>query len=292
MPASIASRWHGGADGGRLHQSPRRHQGRRSHLRHLARRRQAEPHRDRGARQVGDPEAGLRGAARGREATARQRRAPVPDDARVEARRTRCRRSARQAVSDAGRRPRRDPRPGDVGRWHAGHARRLGASHGRADGHVRHHHRHRRLHRQRRGQPQLLRSPDPHLPRLRRGPRLRARDRRQGQRPRDAASRAGAPVVEGRTRRARHEHRPLPVGRGPLQADGGHLAGAARRAQPVLDPHQVAVAAARHRAAEGAGREGRADARACRSRRSIRRSGAKPSRAPPTRARAWRRSPS
>ena len=47
---------------------------------------------------------------------------------------------------------------------------------------LRHHHRHRRLHRQRRGQPQLLRPPHPHLPGLRRRPRLRARDRRQGQR--------------------------------------------------------------------------------------------------------------
>ena len=46
---------------------------------------------------------------------------------------------------------------------------------------LRHHHRHRRLHRQRRGQPQLLRPPHPHLPRLRRRPGLRARDRRQGQ---------------------------------------------------------------------------------------------------------------
>ena len=49
---------------------------------------------------------------------------------------------------------------------------------------LRHHHRHRRLHRQRGGQPQLLRPPHPHLPRLQRGPRLRARDRRQGQRAR------------------------------------------------------------------------------------------------------------
>ena len=49
----------------------------------------------------------------------------------------------------------------------------------------------------------LLRPPDPHLPRLRRRPRLRARDRRQGERAGGAARRARAAVVEPRTRRAR-----------------------------------------------------------------------------------------
>ncbi|WP_205698217.1 hypothetical protein [Conexibacter sp. SYSU D00693] len=43
----------------------------------------------------------------------------------------------------------------------------------------------------------LLCSADAHLPRLRRGPRLRQRDRRQGQRARGAGRGAAAPVVDG-----------------------------------------------------------------------------------------------
>ncbi len=62
----------------------------------------------------------------------------------------------------------------------------------------------------------LLRAPDAHLPRLRCRPRLRARDRGQGQRARGAARRARPSLVEGRARGARHEHRPLPMGREPL----------------------------------------------------------------------------
>src|SRR5258708_7350825 len=62
--------------------------------------------------------------------------------------------------------------------------------------------------------------------------------------------------VAGRARRARNQHRPLPVGRGTLQADAGDLGGAAGCPQPVLDPHQVAAAAARHRADEAAARAG------------------------------------
>ena len=50
-------------------------------------------------------------------------------------------------------------------------------------------------------------------------------DRRQGQRARGAAGGAGAAVVEGRARRAGDEHRPVPVGRGPLQADARDLGG-------------------------------------------------------------------
>ena len=97
---------------------------------------------------------------------------------------------------------------------------------GHGDAALRHHDRHGRLHRQRRRQPQLLRPPDPQVPRLRRRAGLRARDRRQGQRARGAAGRAGAAVVEGRARRAGDEHRPVPVGRGALQA---HAAGSGRR---------------------------------------------------------------
>ena len=39
-----------------------------------------------------------------------------------------------------------------------------------------------------------------------------------------------------------HEHRPVPVGRGPLQADARDLGGDARLLEPVLDPHEVAAA--------------------------------------------------
>ena len=93
----------------------------------------------------------------------------------------------------------------------------------------------------------LLRPPHPQVPRLRRRPGLRARDRRQGQRAGGAARRAGAAVLEARARRARHQHRPVPVGRGPLQADARDLGGAARRGQPLLGADEVAAAAARPR---------------------------------------------
>ena len=54
---------------------------------------------------------------------------------------------------------------------------------------------------------------------------LRARDRREGQRARGAAGGAGAAVVEGRAHRDGDEHRPVPVGRGALQADARDLGG-------------------------------------------------------------------
>ena len=94
-------------------------------------------------------------------------------------------------------------------------------------------------------QPQLLRPPHARVPGLQRRPRLRQGDRRQGQRARGAAGRAGAAVVEARARRAGDEHRPVPVGRGALQADARDLGGDAGLRQPVLDPHEVAAAAAR-----------------------------------------------
>ena len=164
------------------------------------------------------------------------------------------------------------------------------ARHG--DAPVRHHDRHRRLHRQRRGQPQLLRPPDPHVPRLQRRPRLREGDRRQGQRARGAARRAGAAVVEGRARRDGDQHRPVPVGRGALQAHARDLGGAARRGQPVLGADEVAAAAARPRPDEGDRRRSPTSARTCRCRRSTRRRGGRASRTRPTRARGWRPSPS
>ena len=109
---------------------------------------------------------------------------------------------------------------------------------------------------------------------------------------RGAAGRAGAAVVEGRARRAGHQHRPLPVGRGALPAHAGHLGGAAGRRQPVLGPHQVAAAAARHRPAEASSPSARRSARVSRSRRSTRRPGGRPSRTRRTRASGSRRSPS
>ena len=59
------------------------------------------------------------------------------------------------------------------------------------------------------------------------------------------------PSWKGETRRARHEHRPVPVGRGPLQAHARDLGGVPGLPQPVLDPDQVAAAAARPGPAEG-----------------------------------------
>ena len=50
------------------------------------------------------------------------------------------------------------------------------------------------------------------------------------------------PSWKRRARRAGHEHRPVPVGRGPLQADARDLGGDARLREPVLDPDQVAAA--------------------------------------------------
>ena len=128
------------------------------------------------------------------------------------------------------------------------------------------------------------------LPRLRRRPGLRARDRRQGQCARAAARRAGRAVVEGRARRARHEHRPVPVGRGALQADAGDLGGDARGAQPVLGADQVAAAAAGSRADAGARRQCTEFGAALSVPTLDERPGARPSRTRPTRGRGWRRS--
>ena len=116
----------------------------------------------------------------------------------------------------------------------------------------------------------LLRPADARVPRPRRGPRLREGDHRQGQRARGAAQGAGAAVVVGRARRDGHEHRPVPVGRGPLQAHARDLGGAARRRQPVLGPDEVAADAARPRPAAGGRASAPRSARACRCRRSTR----------------------
>ena len=162
----------------------------------------------------------------------------------------------------------------------------------RRDAPLRHHDRHRRLHRQRRGQPQLLRPPHPHLPRLQRRPRLREGDRGQGQRARGAAGRAGAAVVEGRARRHGDQHRPVPVGRGPLQAHARDLGGAARRGQPVLGADEVAAAAARPRPHAGDRRGHRHQREPLGAHASTRRRGGRASRTRRTRGRGWRRWPS
>ena len=119
---------------------------------------------------------------------------------------------------------------------------------------------HGRLHRQRRRLPQLLRAADARVPGLQRGAGLRARDRRQGQRAGGAPGRARASVVGARVGGAGHEHRPVPVGRGPLQAHARDLGGVPGLREPVLDPDQVAAAAARSGPDEG-DREGDGDQR-------------------------------
>ena len=82
----------------------------------------------------------------------------------------------------------------------------------------------------------LLRSPHAQVPRLQRRSRLRARDRRQGQRAGGAAGRAGAAVVEARARRA--------WARTPTRTSGsrgatGSCAGSGRRCGTPRNPCSV-----------------------------------------------------
>ena len=123
---------------------------------------------------------------------------------------------------------------------------------------------------------------------LQRRPRLREGDRRQGQRARGAARRAGAAVVEGRARRDGDQHRPVPVGRGALQAHARDLGGVARCGQPVLGADEVAAAAARPRPDEGDRRRHGHQRQPVGARRSTRRRGGRASRTRPTRGRGWR----
>ena len=58
----------------------------------------------------------------------------------------------------------------------------------------------------------------------------------------------GRRSLEGRARGARHQHRPVSVGRGSLPADAGDLGGDARLRQSVLGADQVAAPAPRPRA--------------------------------------------
>ena len=85
----------------------------------------------------------------------------------------------------------------------------------------------------------LLRAPDASLPRPRRRRRLRAQDRRQGQRGRTPPGRAAFAEVAGRPHRHGHQHRSLPAGRGPLPSHARTDRGALTGAQPVLDPDEV-----------------------------------------------------
>ncbi len=58
----------------------------------------------------------------------------------------------------------------------------------------------------------------------------------------EAATQGPGEAVVGRgSRRARHQHRPVPVGRGALQADAGDLGGDARLRQPLLGADEVAA---------------------------------------------------
>ena len=116
------------------------------------------------------------------------------------------------------------------------------------------------------------------LPRLRRRPGFRARDRRQGQRAGAAARRARAKPSWKR------EHVALGTNTDPYQwvgeplpADAGHLGGDARRGEPVLGADQVAAAAARPRA-DARARRPTDFCAASRSPRSTSRLGGRPSR--------------
>ena len=99
--------------------------------------------------------------------------------------------------------------------------------------------------------------PDPRVPRHEHRARLRARDRGQGQRRRSCSAPSSAAVVGARAGRLRHQHRSLPVGRGPLQADAADDRGAGRRRHARLDPDQVPAGDARPRPAQGRVAQGR-----------------------------------
>ena len=91
--------------------------------------------------------------------------------------------------------------------------------------------------------------------------RLRQPDRRQDQPRRRPAQGTGPAVVGARARRAGHEHRPVPAGRGPLQADAGRHSRADGLRHAVLHPHQGHAAAPRHPAIGRVGTAGSGRAR-------------------------------
>ena len=104
--------------------------------------------------------------------------------------------------------------------------------------------------------------------------------------------RAAAAVVEGRAHRDGHEHRPVPVGRGPLpahaRASGRRCATRATRARS--SPSRRCCCATWTCCRRS--RRSRRSARTSRSRRSTRRPGGRPSRTRRTRGRGSRRWPS
>ena len=133
----------------------------------------------------------------------------------------------------------------------------------------------------------------PHVPRPQRRARTSsARSWSRSTCPELVRAELGAADVEGRARRARDQHRPVPVGRGPLPPDGGDLGGDARLRQPVLGADQVAAAVARPRADEARSPRGPSSSPTSRSRRWRRRPGGRPSRTRRIRASGSRRSPS
>ena len=157
---------------------------------------------------------------------------------------------------------------------------------------LRHHHGHGRLHRRRRREPQLLRPPDARVPGLRRGRDFEREIVVKVNVPEVLRAELARPSWKG-------EHVALGTNTDPYQWVEGRyklmrgIWEALRDcAQPVLDPDEVAAAAARPGPPAG-DRGGRAtSARACRCRRSTRRRGARPSRTRRTRGRGWRRWPS
>ena len=114
-------------------------------------------------------------------------------------------------------------------------------------------------------------------------------DRRQGQRARGGCGPSCAAAWKREHVAHGHQHRPVPVGREPLPADAGDPRGAAATRHAGVDPHQVAAAAAGHRADEAVAGASRPT---CRCRRSRRRRGGPPSRTRRTRASGSRRWPS
>ncbi len=152
-----------------------------------------------------------------------------------------ARRPGRVPEVPAHRRPRGRTAPRPLRRARGGRrgaGGHLGATGGRRRADVRHHHRHRRLRRRGRGQPQLLRPQHPHLPRPRRGRRLRQPDRRQGQRRARTGEGAALGPLGARAGGHGHQHRPLPACGGPLPADAGDHRRPGPLRHAVLPAHQ------------------------------------------------------
>ena len=115
-------------------------------------------------------------------------------------------------------------------------------------------------------------------------------DPREGERRRGAPHGAGTAVVAGRDGRDRRCHRPVPAGRGPLQADPRLPRGAPRRGQPVQPDHAQPDDRPRPRRPRRGREAGARSASSSRCRRSTRRSGGAPSPGHLPRAGASRRS--